>query len=47
MLNLPKGVWRWVETNLKDIGRLATAAEKAVEELRLIRKTLEEGWDKS
>lgn len=42
MLELPGGVWRWVESNARDLGRIASAAEKIVNELAAIRKALQD-----
>lgn len=28
MLELPKGVWQWASANMKDLGRIATAADR-------------------
>ena len=40
--NLPRGVWRWIEVNMRDLSRIAAAAERIAEELARIRETLEE-----
>ncbi|MDP9456342.1 MAG: hypothetical protein M3Q49_01290 [Actinomycetota bacterium] len=42
MLELPKGVWRWIETNARDLGRIATALETLAREAIEIRKALQE-----
>lgn len=42
MLDLPRGVWRWIEANAKDVARIADALEKLVEEVKLVREALEE-----
>ena len=42
MLELPAGTWRRITANTKDLSRLADAAERLVEEVRLIREALED-----
>ncbi len=46
MLELPKGVWGWLSTNAKDLGRIATAAETIARELAEIRRTMQEDEEK-
>ncbi len=43
--NLPRGVWRWISENGRDLSRIATAAEKIADELARIRKMLQEQDD--
>ncbi len=42
MLELPRGLWKWLSENARDLGRIAKAAEKIAEELAEIRRTLQE-----
>ena len=42
MFELPRGVWRWLSENAKDLGRIAAAAEAIARELAAIRRTLQE-----
>lgn len=42
MLELPRGVWRWISENARDLGRIAAAAETIAHELTEIRRTLQE-----
>jgi hypothetical protein len=42
MLELPKGVWRWLADNARDLARIASATEQIAEEIARIRATLEE-----
>lgn len=41
MLEVPEGVWKWIDANLKDVGRIATAAETIAHELKQIRVELQ------
>ena len=41
MLELPRGVWRWLSENGRDLARIASAAEHIVEELAAIRKAMQ------
>ncbi len=43
--NLPRGVWRWLAENGRDLARIASAAERIAEELAAIRRALEEQDD--
>ncbi len=45
MLELPRGVWRWISENGRDLARIASAAERIAEELAAIRKALQEQDD--
>ena len=45
MLELPRGVWAWITANAKDIGRIASAAERIADELAQIRRALQEQDD--
>ena len=45
MLELPRGVWRWIEANGKDLGRIAAALETIAREATEIRKALQEQDD--
>lgn len=40
--NIPKGIWRWVETSMKDLGRIADALETIAREATEMRKALQE-----
>lgn len=42
VLELPRGVWRWISDNTRDLARIAGALEKMVEELAEIRQALQE-----
>ena len=42
MLELPRGVWKWIAENGRDLGRIASAAERIAEELAAIRKVLQD-----
>ena len=42
MIDLPKGVWRWLSENARDLGRMAAAAETIARELARIRATMED-----
>ncbi len=44
--NLPRGVWRWLAENGRDLGRIATAAERIADELAAIRKALQDDEQK-
>ncbi|MDP9457231.1 MAG: hypothetical protein M3Q49_06280 [Actinomycetota bacterium] len=46
LMELPRGVWRWLAENGRDLGRIATAAEKIADELAAIRKALQEDEQK-
>jgi hypothetical protein len=41
MLELPRGLWRWLTENARDLARIAAALEKIAEEIARIRATLE------
>lgn len=45
MLELPKGVWRWLAENGRDLGRIAAALETIATEVTEIRKALQEQDD--
>ena len=45
MLELPRGVWRWVESSARDLSRIATALETIASEATAIRKMLQEQDD--
>ena len=45
MLELPKGVWRWLSENGRDLGRIAAALETIAREAAAIRKALQEQDD--
>ncbi len=42
MLELPRGVWRWLAENGKDLGRIAAALEAIAAEATEIRKALQD-----
>ena len=42
MLELPKGVWKWIAANARDLARIARALEKIAEETAHIREVLED-----
>ena len=44
-MELPRGVWRWISENGRDLARIASAAEKIANELGRIRKALQEQDD--
>jgi hypothetical protein len=46
MFELPRGVWRWLSENARDVARIAAALEKTAEEIALIRAALEEDEQK-
>ena len=46
MIDLPRGVWRWIADNAKDLGRIAAAAEIIARELAEIRRTMQEDEEK-
>lgn len=46
MLELPKGVWRWLAENGRDLGRIAAALERVAEELATIRRELQDVGDR-
>ena len=46
MLELPKGVWRWLADNARDLARIAAALEKIAEEITRIRAALEHDDEK-
>ena len=42
MLELPRGVWRWLAENGKDLGRIASALETIAREATEIRKVMQD-----
>lgn len=42
MLELPRGLWRWLAENGKDLARIAAAAESIARELAEIRRMLQD-----
>ena len=46
MIDLPRGVWRWISDNAKDLGRIAAALEKIALEVAEIRRTMQEDEEK-
>ena len=42
MLELPRGVWRWLSENRRDLGRIASALETIAREATEIRKVLQD-----
>ncbi len=42
MLELPRGVWKWLSENGRDLGRIAAALETIAREATEIRRTLQE-----
>ena len=46
MIELPKGVWRWLEENSRDLARIASALETIASEVSEIRRTLQESKTK-
>jgi len=42
MIDLPKGVWRWLSENARDLERIAAALEKITLEVAEIRRTMQE-----
>jgi hypothetical protein len=47
VLDLPKGVWRWLSENARDLSRIAAAAETIARELAEIRRTMQEDEEKA
>ena len=45
MLELPRGVWKWLSENGRDLARIATALETIARETVEIRRTLQEQDD--
>ena len=41
MIDLPKGVWRWLAENERDLARIAKGVERIADELMRIRKALQ------
>ena len=46
MLELPRGVWRWLAENSRDLARIAAALEKIARETAQIRKVLQVNEEK-
>ena len=46
MLELPRGLWRWLSENTRDLARIATSLEKIAREMAEIRKALQENEEK-
>jgi len=42
MIELPRGVWKWLADNARDLSRIAAALEKTAEEIALIRAAMED-----
>ncbi len=42
MLELPRGMWKWLAENARDLARIAKAAEQIAHETTEIRKTLQD-----
>ncbi len=42
VIELPRGVWRWLSENGRDLSRIATALETIASEATTIRKMLQE-----
>ncbi len=42
MLELPRGVWKWLSENGRDLARIATALETIATEMTEIRKALQD-----
>ncbi len=42
MLELPRGVWRWISENGRDLARIAAALEAIAAEATEIRKALQD-----
>jgi len=42
MIELPRGVWKWLADNASDLSRIAAALEKTAEEIALIRAAMED-----
>ena len=40
--NLPRGLWKWLAENARDLARIASALETIAEEIARIRETLED-----
>lgn len=45
MVELPRGVWKWLAENARDLARIVGAAEKIAEEVGRIRAALEDDDD--
>jgi hypothetical protein len=46
MLELPRGVWRWIAENGRDLGRIAAGVERIADELAAIRKAMQDDEQK-
>jgi hypothetical protein len=42
MIELPRGIWRWIADNGRDMARVARALEKIAEEIARIRAAMED-----
>jgi hypothetical protein len=42
MFELPRGIWKWLAENARDLARIAGALEKVAKELSRIRAVLED-----
>jgi hypothetical protein len=42
VIELPRGVWKWLSNNARDLARIAKAAETIAEELARISAALED-----
>jgi hypothetical protein len=42
MLELPRGAWKWLADNARDLARIAAALEKIAEEISGIRTAMED-----
>jgi hypothetical protein len=42
MIDLPKGLWRWLSENARDLKRIAAAAETIALEVAEMRRTMQE-----
>ena len=46
LVELPRGVWRWISQNARDLARIATALETVAREATEIRKALQQDDDR-
>jgi len=42
MFELPRGLWKWLADNARDLSRIAATLEQTAEEIALIRAAMED-----
>ena len=42
MLELPRGLWKWLASNERNLARIAKSLEKVTEEITRIRRVMED-----